>query len=335
MNFCTKCLLALLVLPVFPRAGSSAELLIDGVPIPEISRTAEPRPDLPEKYKLFLGAWIGSWGDALRHILIVEDVQSDGSASVIYAVGDNPEASVKKGWWRHQAEITGDTLSITRSFTATYKLATKNIADASWRRDTNETRATMTRIELSQLIAPVAKLNWIPHQETLFIPRPGTKKGMLTRLCRPTTDGPSRLAVVNHVSALDAGKRPDMKPMACTSPLPHFLVSKGFTVALPLRRGYGETGGRWLEQYGPCDRPDFVSAGNATASDISAAVAHLRTLPGIRQDEAIVVGISAGGWGTVALASSKIEGIKAFLNFVGGRGGRQGGVPHKIAIQAL
>jgi dienelactone hydrolase len=42
----------------------------------------------------------------------------------------------------------------------------------------------------------------------------------------------------------------------------------------------------------------------------------------------VAVGQSAGGWGTLALASRNPRGVAAAINFAGGRGGRIGGTPN-------
>jgi len=91
-------------------------------------------------------------------------------------------------------------------------------------------------------------------------------------------------------------------------------------VAFPLRRGYGDTAGRWAGAYGKCDSADFVTAGQATADDIVAALDHLLRQPHVAKGGTVVIGQSAGGWGTLALASRNPEGIAAFINFAGGRG---------------
>jgi pimeloyl-ACP methyl ester carboxylesterase len=183
-------------------------------------------------------------------------------------------------------------------------------------------------MELPEFIRTGASIDWLPNQQIVLVPMSGTAKGMVTRLCHPMSEGPAPLAVINHGSPFDASKRLEMRPLPCTSPVAKFLSSKGLVVALPLRRGYGETGGRWAEEFGRCNQPNFVSAGTATADDILSAINHLRQLPNVMKKKTIVVGISAGGWGTIALASSKVEGVSSFVNFVGGRGGRQGGKPH-------
>jgi pimeloyl-ACP methyl ester carboxylesterase len=79
-----------------------------------------------------------------------------------------------------------------------------------------------------------------------------------------------------------------------------WFLEKGYAVALALRRGYGETGGAWAEDYGSCTRPNYVDAGVETSRDLDAVVAFMTSLPFIQPDGAIVVGQSAGGWGTIA-----------------------------------
>jgi hypothetical protein len=77
-----------MVIHVVPSAAF-ADRLIDGVTIPDEAKVEAPSAEVPEIYQRFLGAWVGRWGGAVKHILIVESVQPDGSASVIYAWGDS------------------------------------------------------------------------------------------------------------------------------------------------------------------------------------------------------------------------------------------------------
>jgi dienelactone hydrolase len=89
------------------------------------------------------------------------------------------------------------------------------------------------------------------------------------------------------------------------------------------RRAAGETGGAWAEDYGPCNNPDYAGAGLQTAADIKAAIDFMRTQPFVAPDHTIVVGQSAGGWGTIALSSLNPPGVSGMIDFAGGRGGHQ------------
>jgi dienelactone hydrolase len=160
-----------------------------------------------------------------------------------------------------------------------------------------------------------------PSEEIIAIPASGGIK-LQTRVRRPQGSGPYALAIVNHGSPPSAAQRPSMEIPSFASAA-DWLLSKGYMVALPLRRGYGDTGGPWAENYGPCRDPDFYRAGLASADDIGAALQFFRGRSDVKRETILVIGQSAGGWGSVATASRNPSGVVAILNFAGGRGGAQ------------
>jgi dienelactone hydrolase len=141
-----------------------------------------------------------------------------------------------------------------------------------------------------------------------------------TRVLRPTGAGPFPLAIVSHGSPPDPSQRPAM-PVPTYASASNWLLQRGYMVALPLRRGYGETGGPWLENFGSCSSPDYYRAGLTTAEDIRAAIDFFRARSDVHRDRALLVGFSAGGWGSLAAASQHPPGVFAVVNFAGGRGG--------------
>src|SRR5262245_46382752 len=143
-----------------------------------------------------------------------------------------------------------------------------------------------------------------------------------TRVLRPSGQGPFPLAVISHGSPATAAGRPTME-VPTFAPASDWLLARGYMVALPLRRGYGETGGAWAENYGSCSNPDYYRAGLTSAEDIEAALAFFRVRLEVDRDRVLLVGWSAGGWGSIALASRNPRGVVAVLNFAGGRGGGQ------------
>ena len=62
----------------------------------------------------------------------------------------------------------------------------------------------------------------------------------------------------------------------------NWLLQRGYMVVLPLRRGYGQTGGPWLESYGACSNPDYYRAGLTSAADIEAAIGFFRKRSEVR-----------------------------------------------------
>jgi dienelactone hydrolase len=150
---------------------------------------------------------------------------------------------------------------------------------------------------------------------------------LATRVCRPRGEARAPLLIINHGSPPDAAARPRMTLPNCGGTAQWF-VERGFVVAMPLRRGYGETGGTWAENYGSCNGADYAAGGLASADDIAAVVRYMRTLPFVAPDRLVVVGQSAGGWASLAYASRYPDGLVAVLNFAGGRGGHRGNVPN-------
>lgn len=164
--------------------------------------------------------------------------------------------------------------------------------------------------------APVSE-----SRDQSFAVRMDNGSHILVRVCRPATDTPARLVVINHGSPADPADRPRMQIGRCDQEAARWFLTRGYVVAFPLRRGYGASGGAWAENYGGCDRADYFHAGLETARDIDAAVQALTTLPYVRPDNAVVVGQSAGGWGTIAYASIPHPRVSAFIVMAGGRGG--------------
>jgi len=140
------------------------------------------------------------------------------------------------------------------------------------------------------------------------------------RMLRPAGKGPFPLAIVNHGSPVAASQRHAMEIPIFPS-ASNWLLARGYAVALPLRRGYGQTGGPWFENFGSCTNPDYYRAGLASADDIAAVMGFFRARSDIERDRMLLIGWSAGGWGSIATISRSPIGVLAVLNFAGGRGG--------------
>jgi dienelactone hydrolase len=105
------------------------------------------------------------------------------------------------------------------------------------------------------------------------------------------------------------------------------LARRGYVAVVVMRRGYGTSHGTWDESSGRCDAADHERAARESARDLRAALRTLRTRPEIDATRVIVIGQSAGGIGTLALAADPPPGLVAVVNFAGGRGSF---APHEI-----
>ena len=156
--------------------------------------------------------------------------------------------------------------------------------------------------------------------ESLRIPEAAAgAQGLEGLLVRLAGRGPYPLALISHGSPRDAAERPQLTPQQMLPQMMEF-ARRGWAAATVMRRGYGLSGGGWAESFGPCDKADYIHAGRAGAADLRAAFAVLSQRPDIDARHMIAVGVSAGGFATVALTENPPPGLVAAISFAGGRG---------------
>ncbi|HEX4893508.1 MAG TPA: alpha/beta hydrolase [Hyphomicrobiaceae bacterium] len=147
-----------------------------------------------------------------------------------------------------------------------------------------------------------------PLRATVFRPSDGQDGGAPKR--RP-------LVVINHGTSEQTRYSTAMPVFYWLS---RWFVERGFVVLLPQRRGHGATGGTLIEAVGDCGSPDHHASGLLAAADIEAAVGFMAEQEFIARDDIVVAGISTGGWASLALSSRNPRGVRAVVNFAGGRG---------------
>ena len=143
-------------------------------------------------------------------------------------------------------------------------------------------------------------------------PEPGIAAHAL--LFRPSGEGSFPRALIAHASTQNVLRRAQMPQPECRA-MAAWLVMRGFAVLVPERLGHGATGGKYLEDQGGCDEADYSRAGRATAASIESALSYLRGQSFVRQDGAVIVGHSAGGWGALALARENPQGVARIIAF--------------------
>ncbi len=140
---------------------------------------------------------------------------------------------------------------------------------------------------------------------------------------RPAGAGRFPAVVLSH-GAWGPAERRREKPRLDYAPLSTWLAEHGFAVLVPMRRGYGASEGEVAESSGGCTDPDYEKAGLASAQDVLAALRWLQAQSFADARRSLLVGYSAGGWGSLAAASLRPEGLIAVVNLAGGRGGFAG-----------
>jgi dienelactone hydrolase len=159
-------------------------------------------------------------------------------------------------------------------------------------------------------------------REPVFVPfsQPGGATLRLEAIvARPATAGRFPLVVISHGSPRrisEAKKR----SLDWADWIADDFARRGWAAATVLRRGFGNSEGAVADAYGTCSDPHYRAAGLSTAEDIVQAVSYFQKQPYIDPTRVLLVGVSAGGFGSIAAASIAPPGVVAVVNFAGGRG---------------
>src|SRR5436853_5323410 len=138
---------------------------------------------------------------------------------------------------------------------------------------------------------------------------------------RPDAQGPFGAVILNHGVSASARERARESSDLLINAAAVF-ARRGYAVVMPLRRGFGDTGGDMAEDPGSCSNPDYKGAEQNAADDVMAAYNYTRALPYVDGNRMILAGQSAGGMVAVFTAGSRNPpGLVAVLAFAAGRGG--------------
>ena len=157
-------------------------------------------------------------------------------------------------------------------------------------------------------------------REDIRIPVADGHYSLALTILRPRGDGPFGAVVLNHGVGEGARERFLESPTLFIQAASAF-VARGYAVIMPLRRGFGETGGAFAEDAGECSSPHYGRGERAAANDVLAAYEFARKLPYVDPDRMILAGQSAGGVASLYAAAQQPEGLIAVLAFAAGRGG--------------
>jgi dienelactone hydrolase len=140
---------------------------------------------------------------------------------------------------------------------------------------------------------------------------------------RPRGNGPFPWIVLSHGSAPTVEANRAMGRYRPLNPVREW-VRRGYAVIVPVRRGYGASGGEHFgDAYGRCSHPDFRRAGEGAALDLLATVEWAKAQRDLDATRWLLVGQSAGGFASIYAASKHPAGLVAVLAFSPGRAGGQ------------
>ena len=138
-------------------------------------------------------------------------------------------------------------------------------------------------------------------------------------VARPAAAGRFPLVVISHGSPRRITE-PEKRDLDWADWIADDFARRGWAAATVLRRGYGASYGAVADSYGACNEPQFRAAGLTSTQDIVQAVRYFQKQAFVDPTRLLLVGVSAGGFGSIAAASLAPTGVVAVVNFAGGRG---------------
>lgn len=157
----------------------------------------------------------------------------------------------------------------------------------------------------------MATLAFELEEQIVMIPKPGISPVNLeTTLYKPQGNGPFPLAIINH------GKSPgNPKLQSRYRPLPavSYFLQRGYAVAVPMRQGFGNSTGVYVNPACNLERN-----GRSQAEDVAAVLNHLTSQPYVSKERLVVLGQSHGGLATLAFGTKNYPGVVGLINFAGG-----------------
>jgi dienelactone hydrolase len=144
---------------------------------------------------------------------------------------------------------------------------------------------------------------------------------------------PRPTIVFSHGSPMTVAAREGMTPLGSSWAIQWF-VARGYVVVAALRHGFGTSEGRFSEGVDR-EHHDYAQAGRVAAADIRAALTFTQALAGVDPERIVLAGHSAGGFGSLALASEDVR-VRGVISFAGGKGAQLlgAGPPYTTAIAA-
>ncbi len=100
-----------------------------------------------------------------------------------------------------------------------------------------------------------------------------------------------------------------------------YFASRGFAVFVPVRVGYGETGGPDVEESGKCNDRNYEFTYRVGGEQTRKVIELAKTQSYVNPARGVVVGQSFGGTLAIEAAAGNISNVVAAINFAGGGGG--------------
>ncbi len=292
-------------------------------PLPEDISLTAPGRNIATNMAVFGGAWQGVWGVSLPTALVVERINTNGEARVVYSWGDDAEMGIKAGWSRVTGQVSAGKLHLAMENGATIDFTPRPGGKLSGLYQFKDfpVFAMLERIPGNNpaVIIAAAEKPYVPWKE-IRIPlhsQVGLTAGktlMLQTTIYPA-EGPGKhpVIILNHGST-GPGLIPPQQVYRGGSEEALFH-SLGYIEVVPMRKGRGASEGPNVEE-------DFWSSDATTldsaVEDLHAVIEYLDKLPEVDTNRIVLAGVSRGGFLSAIYPARYPAGICGVLNFSGG-----------------
>jgi dienelactone hydrolase len=145
-------------------------------------------------------------------------------------------------------------------------------------------------------------------------------RGLEAVMVRPDDNAPHPLALMTHGTWGGPAERAQSTPLRFI-PQAREFARRGWTVVIVMRRGFGDSGGIYMEEAEECSlSPNPAWSTQQAAKDLREAATYLATRPEVDGSRMIGIGLSTGGLAMLGLSADPPPGLKAAISFAGGRG---------------
>lgn len=316
--------MAMMTTPMLAQVGIQKPDPESLVPLPKQLEMKPPDASVRSEIARYHGAWVGAWGDDLRHVLVIESIEQSGKAAIVYATSGSAAYSAWASWQRIDGMIgeSGAHLSLGHA-EVTYELNGPDRLLGNFAHKSGQvTLGLLTRLDPSQLGSPhvlvlPGERVFIPHTKVMRSDGGGAIK-LEARLYRPKGPGSGALPIFNHGS--DIGR--NLLNSYLYFREAHWLLDKGFAVLVPMRRGRGLSEGTYGEAtYGTSRSGQIVDVAQGieeAIDDLEAALLFGRALPFVKPGPVLLAGQSRGGSLSVMYAGRPPKDVLGVVSFAGG-----------------
>jgi len=171
-------------------------------------------------------------------------------------------------------------------------------------------------IDGKKLSPPVAENeNFFLNEKVVWIPGRGDwgEVRLQTTVYKPNGPGPFPLVIISHGVPFEKVLESEIQSRHRYCLQSQKFVKHGFVVAIPMRRGYGKSGG----QKNKADM-NITTFGMEDAKDIQSTIDFMSRESYVDGKNIVLVGQSGGGLASLAYGSMANPDVKGIINFAGG-----------------